>query len=153
MNSLKPVDYMPLYIGADVDTGTGVVTLVGVHIDKFNSIERAVLLNGNMTHSAELRNLKPILVPLEKMSEQHQIELIKLECSNMFKITSSVYSDGIDYKQDIEGVWHETSLQFDLLNPAQSLFLFKNKYDLLRLIKSDLAICKDANYRTHESIR
>lgn len=58
------------YIGCDLKTKSGTIKLVGVHIDEFNEVEKAVVLNGNVTHTIDFDNIKLILRPLSDMTDK-----------------------------------------------------------------------------------
>jgi hypothetical protein len=68
--------FLNYYIGQDIDTGTGRVTLTGVHIDSFSRVAKAIVLNGNYTHSIDLSILtvKPILRQLSDMTDGEKKE-------------------------------------------------------------------------------
>lgn len=108
-------DYLPFYIGCELFTGTGTVTLVGVHIDKFNWVSKAVVLNGNITHTSEIEDVKPILRPLLDMKENEFATWKSLEDNNINRFINGATS--VDY-------------------------LLKQGFDLFNLIPDGLAIDK-----------
>lgn len=66
----KIEDYLHFYLGCEVKTDTGKLTLTGIHIDKWSRIEKAVVLNGNVTHTIAFEYIKPILRQLSDMTEE-----------------------------------------------------------------------------------
>jgi hypothetical protein len=122
----KISDYLHLYLGCDLYTGTGKVKLVAVQKEAIPCCEfRIIVLNGNVTHEA--KNVKLLLRRLSSMSEK---EL--QECGNM------VY----DFSDDPELNNHKPQ-DFEICAPEQFHYLLSKGFDLFGLIDSGLAIDKE----------
>lgn len=69
----KLEDYLPLYLGCELFTGTGTVTLFAVtkEIIPVTTFKVAVI-NGNQTYSTDLGNMLPILRPFQSMTKEEQ---------------------------------------------------------------------------------
>ena len=121
MKNLK--DYAHFYIGQDIDTGTGRVTLVGVHIDKINETSRMVVLNGNVTHTMDFDNCNLILRPLESITDEEAHGL------------PNQYISAKDFH-----IWYNHYNGH--LKPAEVLALLNMGFDLFGLIEAGIALNK-----------
>jgi hypothetical protein len=74
------------YLGRDLKTQTGTVQLVGIHVDNFNRVFDAVVLNGNVTHTSETENVKLILKPLSAITDEDAIVIHKIAQSQFLTV-------------------------------------------------------------------
>lgn len=127
MKQLK--DYLHYYIGCELKTDTGKVTLIGVLNDKFNGNYQIAVLNGNITYMSIIERYKPILRRLEDITEDEADYIY-----NNFDVcfdTDALGNPVFDW-DDIRA------------NNAFAIFhyLLKESFDLFNLIDENLAIDK-----------
>ena len=114
-------DYLHLYLGCEILTGTGNVTLIAVQKEVIPCTNfRIIVLNGNVVHEVSGRDFKPLLRPLSDMTEDEDDKIDSL-------MPSPSYRDNIN-----ENYW----------NVKQFLYLLSKGFDLFNLIPEGLAIDK-----------
>ncbi len=153
----KIEDYLHLYIGCEAHTGHGKVQIVGVHIDNFNGIKDAVVLNGNVTHRIPIIELKLILRPLSDINFDEAKILFSLpQNAELVKIKAYPRSKEFDYKWksaelpnnpdgfSYSGVGLTTSTPVaSKHSPEKTKYLLDCGFDIFGLIEAGLAIEKN----------
>lgn len=167
----KLKNYLHYYLGCQVRTSTGKLTLTGINVSDFYHTAEAIVLNGNVSHKTDIIGLKPILRPLFSITEEEFEELVIITMSahnlpEADRISKKELHTRLLLDKLPEYLMAEISLRcfegYFILNPDGSIniedeneedqpvsnqpmaidYLLKKHFDLFGLIEAGLAVKK-----------
>lgn len=154
INDMKQLkDYLHLYLGCEVQFEFTTVVqrkelrngkLLGIDM---GGIVHEVLIHCHGYHKARLDSIKPILRPLDSMTEEEQIFICCMHLPNDWEIVRLLEQDEDDWAmrlktKDEEADYKTLYVSKKKFTPELFNWLLKNHFDLFNLIPSGLAIEK-----------
>lgn len=146
-------DYLHFYLGCQIDTGTGYVTLTAVQKEVIPCTNfRVIVLNGNVTHELMWSDrCKIVLRKLESMTEEEAEDLARLVTPKFrwedirileVKPTEIHFMDGSKWYGDGVEEFNDCYISLIEFAPACFHYLLSRGLDLFGLIDAGLAINK-----------
>jgi hypothetical protein len=131
-------DYLKYHIGCDTDKGK----LVGK--DPYGS--DIVVDEEGYIIALPQSEIKPLLIPLSKMTNEQAIELLQAKKADLWLDVSIIeiteFEFGFSGRYAGRRRWFNHTIRFDQLSQEQVHYLLQHDFDFFRLIEAGLALDK-----------